>query len=44
MARQARVEHLIHNQDGTIAERNSYGNVPPGGPFFAVYRARRRAD
>jgi ketosteroid isomerase-like protein len=22
------VEHLIHNQDGAIAERNSYGNDP----------------
>jgi hypothetical protein len=21
-------EHVIHNQDGTISERNSYGNDP----------------
>ena len=24
----AKTEHLIHNMDGTIAERNSYGNDP----------------
>jgi hypothetical protein len=24
------VEHHIHNQDGKIAERNSYGNDPRG--------------
>jgi hypothetical protein len=23
-----RTEHVIHNQDGTIGERNSYGNDP----------------
>ena len=27
-----KVEHLIHNQDGTISERNSYGNDPPSRP------------
>ena len=25
----ARLEHLIHYMDGTIVERNSYGNDPP---------------
>jgi hypothetical protein len=25
-------EHVIHNQDGTIGERNSYGNDPPDRP------------
>jgi hypothetical protein len=25
-------EHLIHNQDGVIAERNSYGNDPADRP------------
>jgi uncharacterized damage-inducible protein DinB len=25
-AQQDRTEHVIHNQDGTISERNSYGN------------------
>ena len=25
-------EHVIHNQDGTIAERNSYGNDPGDRP------------
>jgi hypothetical protein len=29
MARDRRVEHLIHKLDGTIGERNSYGNDPP---------------
>ena len=24
-AQQSKTEHLIHNQDGTISERNSYG-------------------
>ena len=24
-----KVEHLIHKRDGTIGERNSYGNDPP---------------
>ena len=23
-----KTEHVIHNQDGTISERNSYGNDP----------------
>ena len=27
-----RTEHLIHNQDGTISERNSYGNDPVSQP------------
>jgi uncharacterized protein DUF2188 len=27
-AQQRQTEHLIHNQDGTISERNSYGNDP----------------
>jgi hypothetical protein len=27
-ARAMRTEHLIHNLDGTIGERNSYGNDP----------------
>jgi hypothetical protein len=25
-------EHLIHNQDGTISERSSYGNDPASRP------------
>jgi uncharacterized protein DUF2188 len=25
-ARRRQTEHVIHNQDGSIAERNSYGN------------------
>lgn len=25
-------EHVIHNQDGTIGERNSYGNDPASRP------------
>ena len=25
-------EHVIHNQDGTISERNSYGNDPASRP------------
>lgn len=28
MAKNDGVEHLIHNKDGTISERNSYGNDP----------------
>lgn len=28
LARRLRVEHIIKNQDGSIAERNSYGNDP----------------
>jgi hypothetical protein len=31
-ARQDRTEHVIHNQDGTISERNSYGNDPASRP------------
>jgi len=27
-AKREHVEHLIHNQDGAISERNSYGNDP----------------
>jgi hypothetical protein len=27
-ARKRQVEHVIHNQDGTIGEKNSYGNDP----------------
>jgi Uncharacterized protein conserved in bacteria (DUF2188) len=27
-AQQRRTEHAIHNLDGTIAKRNSYGNDP----------------
>ena len=28
MARERKVEHLIHSRHGTIGERNSYGNGP----------------
>jgi hypothetical protein len=28
LARQGQTEHVIHNEDGSIAERNSYGNDP----------------
>jgi hypothetical protein len=28
IARARKTEHVIHNLDGTIAERNSYGNDP----------------
>jgi hypothetical protein len=33
IARRRRTEHVIHNLDGTIAERNSYGSdpLPPRG-------------
>jgi hypothetical protein len=31
-ARQRRTEHVIHNQDGTIGERNSYGSDPESSP------------
>jgi len=31
-AKQDTTEHLIHNQDGTISERNSYGNDPVSTP------------
>jgi hypothetical protein len=27
-AMRERVEHLIHNRDGQVGERNSYGNDP----------------
>lgn len=27
-----KTEHMIHNQDGTISERNSYGNDPSNRP------------
>lgn len=27
-----KTEHVIHNQDGTISERNSYGNDPAPSP------------
>jgi hypothetical protein len=27
-----RTEHVIHNEDGTIGERNSYGNDPVSRP------------
>lgn len=32
MAILRKVEHLIHEGDGTIGERNSYGNDPPSRP------------
>ena len=32
LARNAKVEHHIHNLDGTIAQRNSYGNDRPDRP------------
>lgn len=31
-AQQDKTEHVIHNQDGTISERNSYGNDPASSP------------
>ena len=31
-ARQRRTEHVIHNADGTIAERSAYGNDPADRP------------
>jgi hypothetical protein len=31
-ARADQTEHVIHNQDGTISERNSYGNDPASSP------------
>nr|MCW2728571.1 hypothetical protein [Aeromicrobium sp.] len=27
-AKARKVEHLVHNQDGTVGERESYGNDP----------------
>ena len=29
---QDKTEHVIHNQDGTISERNLYGNEPASRP------------
>ena len=29
---QDKTEHVIHNQDGTFGERNSYGNDPASSP------------
>jgi hypothetical protein len=31
-ARQDRTEHVIHNQDGIVSERSSYGNDPASRP------------
>jgi hypothetical protein len=31
-AQQDKTEHVIHNQDGVIAERNSHGNDPTSSP------------
>jgi len=31
-AQQDSTEHVIHNQDGTIGERSSYGNDPTSSP------------
>jgi Uncharacterized protein conserved in bacteria (DUF2188) len=31
-AKSDKTEHVIHNQDGTISERNSYGNDPVSRP------------
>jgi hypothetical protein len=31
-AKQDKTEHVIHNQDGEIGERNSYGNDPASRP------------
>jgi hypothetical protein len=31
-AQQDNTEHVIHNQDGTIGERNSYGNDAASSP------------
>jgi len=31
-AQTRKTEHVIHNQDGTISERNSYGNDPADRP------------
>jgi hypothetical protein len=32
LAKIRKVEHLIHKKDGTIGERNSYGNDPASRP------------
>lgn len=34
MARDRNVEHLIHNLDGKIGERDSYGNDPYPRPGY----------
>lgn len=31
-AKQSKTEHVTHNDDGTISERNSYGNDPASRP------------
>ena len=31
-ARRRKTEHVIHNEDGSIGERNSYGNDPADRP------------
>jgi hypothetical protein len=31
-AQKDKTEHVIHNQDGTIGERNSHGNDPAASP------------
>ena len=31
-AKNRKTEHVIHNQNGTISERNSYGNDPANRP------------
>ena len=31
-AQQSKTEHVIHNQDGTISDRNSYGTDPASRP------------
>lgn len=31
-AKASKTEHVIHNQDGTISERSSYGNDPADRP------------
>ena len=31
-AKQEKTEQVIHNQDGTVGERNSYGNDPANRP------------
>lgn len=31
-ARHRKTEHVVHNMDGTISQRNSYGNDPASRP------------
>lgn len=31
-AQQSKTEHVVHNQDGTIGDRHSYGNDPASRP------------